>query len=348
MKALVTTGDGSGLALVDHAEPELMGDRDVKIRVQRTGICGTDLHILRWDAWAQSTVRAPLVPGHEFSGVVVAVGSAVRDVSVGDQVSAEGHVVCGTCRNCRAGRRHLCIRTQSVGVQRDGAFAEYVVIPDENVWVHHAPVSPALGAIFDPFGNAVHTALRFPVIGEDVLITGAGPIGIMATAVARHAGARHIVVTDVSRPRLDMAERVGADRVVDVSSERIADIQRELGMREGFDIGLEISGSPSALPEMIANMNHGASIAMLGLPAHPIEVDWATVVGRMLTISGIYGRQMFETWNTMSAMLQTSPTLHDAIEGVITDELPASEWRRGFDIAAAGRSGKVILDWTTL
>jgi threonine 3-dehydrogenase len=348
VKALLATGDGSGLTLVDRAEPELTGDRDVKIRVLRTGICGTDLHILRWDAWAQGTVAAPLVPGHEFSGEVVAIGSAVRDVAVGDHVSAEGHVVCGTCRNCRAGRRHLCIRTQSVGVQRDGAFAEYVVIPDENVWVHRSPVSPTLAAIFDPLGNAVHTALRFQVIGEDVVITGAGPIGVMATAVARHAGARYIVVTDVSRPRLDMALRAGADRVVDVSSERIADAQRELGMREGFDVGLEISGSPSALPEMIANMNHGASIAMLGLPSQPIEVDWATVVGRMLTISGIYGRQMFETWNTMSAMLQTSATLRSAVEGVITDELPARDWLRGFEIAAAGRSGKVVLDWTRL
>jgi threonine 3-dehydrogenase len=257
VKALFKPAPAPGLELVDRPEP-YAGPGEVKIRVLRTGICGTDLHIEAWDEWAADAVDAPLIAGHEFAGEVVAIGPGVRDVKVGDLVSGEGHVVCGTCRNCRAGRRHLCIRTLSVGVNRDGAFAEYVVIPESNAWVHHEGIDLDLAAIFDPFGNAVHTALQFPVIGEDVLITGAGPIGLMAAAVVRHAGARYVVITDISEPRLELADRLGVDLAVDVHGHRIEEAQRHLGMVEGFDVGLEMSGNPSALPEMIANMNHGA------------------------------------------------------------------------------------------
>jgi threonine 3-dehydrogenase len=348
MKALYKAGPGPGFELVDRPEP-VAGPADVKIRVMTTGICGTDLHIQSWDAWAQGTINAPLIPGHEFYGEVVEVGSTVRDVRVGDRVSGEGHVVCGICRNCRAGRRQMCIHTVSVGVQRDGAFAEYVVIPETNAWVHHdASVTPELGAIFDPFGNAVHTALSFPLVGEDVLITGAGPIGLMAIAVARHAGARKVAITDVSRPRLALAERLGADLTIDVATTRVRDAQRRLGMREGFDIGMEMSGHPAALPEMIENMNHGGRIAMLGLPSQDITIDWAKVVTHMLTLKGIYGREMFESWYAMSAMLSSNSVLHAAISAVVTDTLSAADWDKGFDLARSGSGGKVVLDWTQL
>jgi threonine 3-dehydrogenase len=320
----------------------------VKIRVLRTGLCGTDLHIESWDAWAQSEIKAPLIPGHEFYGEVVEIGAAVRDVSVGDRVSGEGHIVCGTCRNCRAGRRHLCNRTLSVGVHRDGAFAEYLVLPESNVWVHQVGVDPDLGAIFDPFGNAVHTALTFPLVGEDVLITGAGPIGLMAAAVARHVGARLVVITDVSEPRLALARELGADLAINVGTSRIGQAQAALGMLEGFDIGLEMSGHPGALPEMIANMNHGGRIAMLGLPSQPISVDWAKVVTHMLTVQGIYGRQMFETWHAMSAMLQSGTQLRRAVTAVVTDRFPAADWAAGFNTARAGNGGKVVLDWSNV
>ncbi|MHA7273047.1 L-threonine 3-dehydrogenase [Arthrobacter sp. Bz4] len=345
MKALYKSGPHPGFELVDRPEPT-PGLGEVKIRVMTTGICGTDLHIESWDQWAASTINAPLIPGHEFYGEVVELGNGVRDVKVGDRVSGEGHIVCGTCRNCRAGRRQMCIRTASVGVQRDGAFAEFVVIPEPNVWVHPAGITPELGAIFDPFGNAVHTALSFPLVGEDVLITGAGPIGLMAAAVARHAGARYIAVTDVFQPRLDLALTVGADLAVNVSTTRIVDAQRQLGMREGFDVGMEMSGHPTALPEMIDNMNHGGRIAMLGLPSADITIDWAKMVTHMLTLKGIYGREMFETWYAMSAMLQSNPILQQAISSVVTDTLPASQWQQGFNTARNGASGKVVLDWT--
>ncbi|MHA7141680.1 L-threonine 3-dehydrogenase [Arthrobacter sp. Sr33] len=345
MKALYKSGPHPGFELVDRPEPT-PGLGEVKIRVMTTGICGTDLHIESWDQWAASTINAPLIPGHEFYGEVVELGNGVRDVKVGDRVSGEGHIVCGTCRNCRAGRRQMCIRTASVGVQRDGAFAEFVVIPEPNVWVHPAGITPELGAIFDPFGNAVHTALSFPLVGEDVLITGAGPIGLMAAAVARHAGARYIAVTDVFQPRLDLALTVGADLAVNVSTTRIVDAQRQLGMREGFDVGMEMSGHPTALPEMIDNMNHGGRIAMLGLPSADITIDWAKMVTHMLTLKGIYGREMFETWYAMSAMLQSNPILQQAISSVVTDTLPASQWQKGFNTARNGASGKVVLDWT--
>ncbi|UKA68010.1 L-threonine 3-dehydrogenase [Arthrobacter sp. FW306-05-C] len=348
MKALYKAGPQAGFELVERPEPEA-GPADVKIRVMTTGICGTDLHIQSWDPWAQGIIEAPLIAGHEFYGEVVEVGDDVREVKVGDRVSGEGHVVCGICRNCRAGRRQMCIHTVSVGVQRDGAFAEYVVIPETNVWVHHDPsVTPELGAIFDPFGNATHTALSFPLVGEDVLITGAGPIGLMAIAVARHAGARKIAITDVSKPRLDLARQLGADLAIDVSTTRVRDAQRELGMREGFDVGMEMSGHPSALPEMIDNMNHGGRIAMLGLPSQEITIDWGKVVTHMLTLKGIYGREMYETWYAMSAMLSSNPVLHAGISAVVTDALPAADWEKGFEIARSGVGGKVVLDWTRL
>ena len=326
---------------MDRPEPQ-PGPGEVKIRVLRAGICGTDLHIEAWDDWAASAVDAPLIVGHEFAGEVVEVGGQVRDVRVGDQVSGEGHIVCGTCRNCRAGRRHLCIRTKGVGVNRDGAFADYVVLPESNVWVHHPPIDIDLAAVFDPYGNAVHTALSFPLVGEDVLITGAGPIGLMAAAVCRHVGARFIVITDVSAPRLELAKRMGVDMAIDVSRQRVAEAQHELGMREGFDVGLEMSGHPAALPEMLENMNHGGRIAVLGLPSAPVEIDWGKVVTHMITIKGIYGREMFETWYAMSAMLRSGLT----IAPVITDRFPAEQWRDAFETTRAGRSGKVVLDWS--
>jgi threonine 3-dehydrogenase len=348
VKALYKSGPHPGFELVERPEPT-PGDGDVKIRVLRTGICGTDLHIQSWDAWAARELKTPLIPGHEFFGQVVDIGGEVRDVQIGDRVSGEGHIVCGTCRNCRAGRRQMCIRTSSIGVHRDGAFAEYVVIPESNVWVHPADIDPDLAAIFDPFGNAVHTVLTYPMVGEDVLITGAGPIGLMAAAVARHVGARFIVITDVSEPRLELAAKLGVDLTVDVSHANIADAQRQLGMREGFDIGLEMSGHPAALPDMISNMNHGGRIAMLGLAAHEINVEWAKVVTHMLTIKGVYGREMFETWYAMSAMLRSGESgreLADAISTVITDRFPATEWERAFGTARGGRGGKVVLDWS--
>ena len=347
MLALYKANAGPGLELVDRPEPT-PGESDVKIRVLRTGLCGTDLHIQSWDPWAASTIKAPMIPGHEFYGEVVEIGSRVRDVHVGAKVSGEGHIVCGTCRNCRAGRRHMCIRTSGVGVNRDGAFAQFVVIPESNVWVHDEGIDPDVGALFDPFGNAVHTALTFPLVGEDVLISGAGPIGLMATAVARHVGARYIVVTDVSEPRLELARGMGADLAINVSQSRIAQSQRSLGMQEGFDVGFEMSGHPSALPEMINNMNHGGRVAMLGLPSQSIDVDWAKVVTHMLTIKGIYGREMYETWVAMSAMLSSSKWLRDTVASVITDRLPATQWQKGFDTAREGIGGKVILDWSTL
>ncbi len=345
MKALFKPAPGAGFEWAERPDP-VPGPADVKIRVLRTGICGTDLHIERWDDWAASTIRTPLIPGHEFSGEVVEVGELVHDVAVGDFVSGEGHIVCGMCRNCRAGRRQMCIRTLGLGLHRDGAFAEYVVIPGENVWVHHSPIEPEVAAIFDPLGNAVHTALAFDVVGEDVLVTGCGPIGLMAIAVARHAGARFVVATDVSATRLELAKGMGADAVVDVSREDIRDVQQRLGMREGFDVGLEMSGAAAALSSMIDNMTHGARIAMLGLPSEPFAIDWGKVVTHMLTLKGIYGREMFETWNSMSAMMQTSAVLRDRVASVISDRLPAREWQAGFEAARSGGVGKVILDWT--
>lgn len=353
VKALLKPEAGVGLELADAPEPEA-GRGEVKIRVLRTGICGTDLHILHWDAWAAATLQPPVIAGHEFYGEVVALGEGVRQVQLGDRVSGEGHLVCGLCRNCRAGRRQLCIHTSSIGVNRDGAFAEYVVLPETNVWVHSGAgeasvITPELGAVFDPFGNAVHTALAFTVVGEDVLITGAGPIGLMAAAVVRHVGARYIAITDVAPARLDLARALGAvDLALDVRTGRVADAQRTLGLKEGFDIALEMSGHPSALPQVIENMNHGGRVGLLGLPSAQIDIDWSLVVTHMLTLQGIYGREMYETWNAMTAMLATSAALREQIAGVITDVVPAGQWQRGFELAASAARGKVVLDWTRL
>lgn len=353
MLALRKTAPGPGLELVHLPVPE-PGPLDVRIRVLRTGICGTDLHIQTWDDSARAMCdTVPFTPGHEFYGEVDAVGSDVPEVRIGDRVSGEGHVVCGTCRNCRAGRRQMCIRSRSVGVQRDGAFAEHVVIPHVNAWVHESQgrtdvISPELGAVFDPLGNAVHTALRFPLVGEDVVVTGAGPIGLMATAVARHAGARFIAVTDIAPHRLQMAVAAGADLAVDVTRTDLRTAQAELGMREGFDVGLEISGQASALQEMIENMNHGGRIALLGLPSRRFDIDWTTVITHMLTLQGIYGREMYETWNAMSALMTTSAQLRETVLATVTDVLPATSWAQGFEIARSGSGGKVVLDWSTV
>ncbi|HOC14644.1 MAG TPA: L-threonine 3-dehydrogenase [Propionicimonas sp.] len=345
MRALVKTHAGPGLELRDVPEPNC-GPTEVKIRVMRAGLCGTDLHLESWDDWAASTVRAPLTIGHEFYGEVVEVGAEVTGIALGARASGEGHIVCGRCRNCRAGRRHVCIHTVGLGVNTDGAFADFVVLPASNVWLQPDAIDPDLGAIFDPLGNATHTALQWPVVGEDVLITGAGPIGVMAAAIVRHAGAKHVVVTDLSDYRLGLAAGAGADLCVNVGRTRLADAQHQLGMREGFDIGLEMSGAPSAVAEMLANLNHGAKVAMLGLPKDPYPIDWGRVITHMITIKGIYGREMFETWYLMSSMLATSPVFADAVRSVITHRFPASDWAEAFAIARTGECGKVILDWS--
>ena len=340
MKALVKAKAAAGLCLTDVPRPTI-GDGDVLIRVLRTGICGTDLHIYSWDEWAREHVPIPLVVGHEFVGEVVAVGSDVADVAVGDLVSGEGHVVCGTCRNCRAGRRHLCARTDSVGMTRPGAFAEYLALPEGNVWKHRHEIDLDVAAVFDPFGNAVHTALAFPVLGEDVLITGAGPIGLMAAAVVRHAGARHVVITDVNPYRLDLARKMGVTLAVDTSHHSLADAQRRLGMVEGFDVGLEMSGQAHALKEMVANMTHGGRIALLGLPSGQICLDLSTVVLNSLTLQGIYGREMFETWYAMSVLVSQGLD----ISPVITHRYPADNFHEAFSVARGGQCGKVVLNW---
>ncbi len=341
MKALVKRHAEKGLWLEDVPEPTI-GINDVLIKVLKTGICGTDVHIYKWDAWAQKSVPVPMVVVHEFVGEIVDVGSNVGVFEPGQIVSGEGHVVCGHCRNCMAGRRHLCADTKGIGVNRPGAFAEYISIPMTNVW-HHADGIPLdVASIFDPFGNAVHTALTFPVLGEDVLITGAGPIGCMAAAVAKHAGARFVVVTDVNPWRLELAKKVGATRVVDVRNEKLADVQKELGMVEGFDVGLEMSGNATAFRDMIANMCHGGKIAMLGIPPEDISIDWNDVIFNMLTIKGIYGRQMYETWYQMTVLLQGGLN----IEPIITHRLNYREYEQGFEAMFSGQSGKVVLDWT--
>jgi len=340
LKALVKSKPEPGLWLKDVPEPAV-GINDVLIRVFKTGICGTDLHIYKWDAWAQRTIPVPMVVGHEFVGEVVSVGPNVSDFFPGEIVSGEGHVVCGRCRNCLAGRRHLCAHTSGIGVNRPGAFAEYIALPMTNVWHHRPGIDLDVASIFDPLGNAVHTALSFDVLGEDVLITGAGPIGCMAAAVVRHAGARHIVVTDVNDFRLELAKRLGASRTVNVSREKLADVQRELGMQEGFDVGLEMSGSPAAFREMIDHMCHGGKIAMLGIPSEEIAIDWNKVVFNMLTIKGIYGREMYETWYKMSVMIQSGLD----VSPIITHRLGADEFEKGFEAMKSGESGKVVLDW---
>lgn len=340
MKALVKKERQPGLWLEDVPKPTI-GINDVLIRVMRTGICGTDLHIYKWDAWAQKTIPVPMVVGHEFVGEIVEVGSNVNDFRIGDVVSGEGHVVCGRCRNCMAGRRHLCKDTQGVGVNRPGAFAEYLALPMTNVWHHSPGVDLDVASIFDPFGNAVHTALSFPVLGEDVLITGAGPIGIMAIAIVKHAGARHVVITDVNDYRLDLAKKLGVTRAVNVKHQNLRDVQKELGMKEGFDVGLEMSGNPTAFRDMIDNMCHGGKIAMLGIPSEQMAIDWNKVVFNMLTIKGIYGREMYETWYQMSVMLESGLNINP----VITHRLPYTEFEQGFAAMLKGECGKVVLNW---
>jgi threonine 3-dehydrogenase len=340
MKALVKSRCTAGLWLEDVAVPEI-GINDVLIRVLKTGICGTDVHIFNWDEWAQKTIRVPMAIGHEFVGRIEAVGSNVADFFPGDIVSGEGHVVCGRCRNCFAGRRHLCAYTSGVGVNRAGAFAEYIALPMTNIWRHHEGVDLDVAAIFDPFGNAVHTALSFPVLGEDVLITGAGPIGIMAAAVARHAGARYTVITDLNPYRLDLARKLGVTLAVDVKEKNLSQVQKELGMTEGFDVGLEMSGNAAAFRDMLTSMSHGAKIAMLGIPPGEMAIDWKTVIFNMLTIKGIYGREMYETWYKMSVMLQSGLD----IAPVITHRYHYTEFTEGFEVMRSGNSGKVILSW---
>jgi len=340
MKALVKRESTPGLWLMDVAEPQV-GINDVLIKVHKTGICGTDVHIYKWDEWAKRTIPVPMIVGHEFVGEVVDIGANVVDFHPGEIVSGEGHVVCGRCRNCLAGRRHLCAYTQGIGVNRSGAFAEYLALPMTNVWHHAQDIDRDVAAIFDPFGNAVHTALSFPVLGEDVLVTGAGPIGIMAAAVVKHAGARHVVVTDLNPYRLELARRMGATLAVDPRQTDLAEVQRQLGMSEGFDVGLEMSGSPAAFASMIKNMAHGGKIAMLGIPDREMSIDWNTVIFNMLTIKGIYGREMYETWYKMTVMLQSGLD----IRPVITHRFPFQEYERGFAIMLEGNCGKVVLDW---
>jgi len=340
MKALVKSKAEPGLWLEEVPEPTI-GINDVLIRVDRTSICGTDLHIWKWDEWARKTIPVPMVIGHEFVGEIVAVGSNVSDFYVGDIVSGEGHLVCGRCRNCLAGRRHLCANTLGIGVNRTGAFAEYIALPMTNIW-HHDPAVPMdIAAIFDPFGNAVHSALSFPVLGEDVLITGAGPIGLMAAAVVRHAGARFVVITDVNPYRLELARRMNVTRALDVRTESIAEVQKELGMKEGFDVGLEMSGNPSAFRDMLTNMAHGGRIALLGIPENDIAIDWHTVIFNMLTIKGIYGREMYETWYKMTVMIQGGLD----ISSVITHRFHFTEYDKAFEVMLSGQAGKVILHW---
>ena len=340
MKALVKSKAAPGLWLEEVPKPE-PGINDVLIRVLRTAICGTDVHIYKWDAWAQKTIPVPMAVGHEFVGEIVEVGENVEDFHPGQIVSGEGHIVCGRCRNCMAGRRHLCPNTEGVGVNRPGAFAEYIAIPAANVWVHADGIDLDIAAIFDPYGNATHTALSFNVLGEDVLITGAGPIGIMALAVVKHAGARFVVITDVNDYRLELAKKMGATRAVNVKQTKLKDVQRELGMKEGFDVGLEMSGNPSAFHDMIDSMCHGGKIAMLGIPSEPIAIDWNKVVFNMLTIKGIYGREMYETWYKMTVMLESGLN----IQPVITHRFHYTEYEKGFAAMISGESGKVILNW---
>jgi len=340
MKALVKAKAERGLWLQDVPEPTITIN-DVLIKVHKTGICGTDLHIYRWDDWSQKTIKVPMVIGHEFVGEIVEVGSNVKDFRVGDIVSGEGHVVCGRCRNCLAGRRHLCEDTQGIGVNRNGAFAEYLAIPQTNVWLLHKDISEDVAAIFDPFGNATHTALSFPVLGEDVLVTGAGPIGIMAAAIAKHAGARHVVITDVNEYRLELARKMGLKYAINTGKVSLAEIQKQLDMSEGFDVGLEMSGNSHAFNDMLDNMSHGGRIAMLGIPGKPSPMDWTKVIFNMLTIKGIYGREMYETWYKMTVMLQSGLN----IDPIITHRYHYTDFQKGFDAMDCGQSGKVVLSW---
>ena len=340
MKSLVKAKAEKGIWLQDTPKPEV-GHNDLLIKIRKTAICGTDMHIYNWDEWSQNTIPVPMVVGHEYVGEVVGMGQEVKGFEVGDRVSGEGHITCGHCRNCRAGRVHLCRNTEGVGVNRPGAFAEYLVIPAFNAFKIPDNISDDLASIFDPFGNAVHTALSFDLVGEDVLITGAGPIGIMAAAVAKHVGARHVVVTDINPYRLELAKKMGATRTVDVSKENLQDVMDELGMSEGFDVGLEMSGVPVAFRDMLNKMNHGGKIAMLGIPLQDVAVDWNQVIFKGLVIKGIYGREMFATWYKMASLLQSGLDLSP----IITHTFSIDDFQKGFDTMGSGHSGKVILDW---
>ena len=340
MKSLVKAKAEKGIWRQETQEPEV-GHNDLLIKIRKTAICGTDMHIYNWDEWSQQTIPVPMVVGHEYVGEVVGMGQEVRGFAIGDRVSGEGHITCGHCRNCRAGRRHLCRNTEGVGVNRSGAFAEYLVIPAFNAFKIPDNISDELASIFDPFGNAVHTALSFDLVGEDVLITGAGPIGIMAAAVARHVGARHVVITDINPYRLELARKMGATRAVDVSKEDLQDVMNELGMSEGFDVGLEMSGVPVAFRDMLKKMNHGGKVAMLGIPPQDVSVDWNQVIFKGLVIKGIYGREMFETWYKMASLLQSGLDLSP----IITHTFSVDDFQKGFDTMGSGQSGKVILDW---
>ncbi|MDM3869947.1 L-threonine 3-dehydrogenase [Porticoccus sp. W117] len=340
MKALSKLKAEPGIWMSDVDKPE-MGHNDLLIRIRKTAICGTDVHIYNWDKWSQKTIPVPMVVGHEFSGEVVDMGQEVRGFSIGDRVSGEGHITCGHCRNCRAGRRHLCRNTEGVGVDRPGAFAEYLVIPAFNAFKLPDDISDDLASIFDPFGNAAHTALSFDLVGEDVLITGAGPIGIMAAAIAKHCGARYVVITDINEYRLDLARKMGATLAVNPSQQSLSQVMAELGMMEGFDIGLEMSGVPVAFNDMLQHMNHGGSIAMLGIPPGDMAIDWNQVIFKGLTLKGIYGREMFETWYKMSTLIQSGLDLSP----IITHHYGIDDFQQGFDMMCSGKSGKVILDW---
>jgi threonine 3-dehydrogenase len=340
MQALVKARSAPGIDLQDVAKPS-PGPNDVLIRVKRAAICGTDMHIYNWDAWAQKTIPVPMAVGHEYCGEVVEIGSEVSGFKVGDRVSGEGHITCGYCRNCRAGRRHLCRNTVGVGVNRPGAFAEYVVIPAFNAFKLPAAIDDEIAAILDPLGNAVHTALAFDVVGEDVLITGAGPIGIMAAAIVRFIGARNVVITDVNDYRLELARKMGATLALNVTRDKLEDAMQQLGMQEGFDVGLEMSGNAAALRDMLRTMHHGGGIAMLGIPPSEVAIDWNEVILKGLTIKGIYGRQMFETWYKMAALLQSGLN----IRPVITHRLPYTQYQHAFEIMGKGQSGKVVMSW---
>ena len=340
MKALAKLKAEPGLWLTETDKPEC-GYNDLLIKIKKTAICGTDVHIYKWDEWSQNTIPVGMTVGHEYVGIVAEVGDGVKGFKVGDRVSGEGHITCGHCRNCRAGRRHLCRNTVGVGVNRAGAFAEYLAIPADNAFKIPDEISDDMAAIFDPFGNAVHTALSFDLVGEDVLITGAGPIGIMAAAVARHAGARHVVITDINDYRLELAEQMGATRAVNTSTTNLQDVMSELGMTEGFDVGLEMSGVPIAFNQMLTAMNHGGKVALLGIPPGDMAIDWNQVIFKGLVIKGIYGREMFETWYKMAALLQSGLDLSP----ILTHHFKVDEFQTGFDIMLSGQSGKVILDW---
>ena len=340
MKALVKAKAERGIWMQDIDKPEV-GHNDVLIKVNQTAICGTDIHIFKWDDWAKATIPVPLAIGHEFCGEIVEMGIEVRGFSVGDRVSAEGHITCGVCRNCRAGRRHLCMNTVGVGVNRPGAFAEYLAVPAFNVFKLPDTISNDMASILDPLGNATHTALSFDLVGEDVLITGAGPIGVMAVAIAKYAGARHVVITDVNDYRLDLARKMGATAAVNVTTDLIDKTMLDLGMEEGFDVGMEMSGNPQAFRDMLRTMHHGGKVAILGIPPEQTAIDWNQVIFKGLELKGIYGREMFETWYKMSSMLQSGLN----IEPIITHHFPIADYLPAFELMESGQTGKVILNW---